>query len=197
QTLAMEGMFAFLFESAFIGALVYGETRLGPRRHFFAAVGVAAGSWLSAYFILVTNAFMQHPVGYLVAADGSLTIGDIRAYLLNSWALVEFAHNQAAALVTGAFAVTAVGAFYSLRNAWRDQARLYLNHGSIVALAAAVLVAFPTGDAQAKMVAHHQEPALAAMEGRFESGAMEEITLIGQPNVKERRLDNPIKIPGM
>jgi len=197
QTLAMEGMFAFLFESAFIGALIYGEARLGPKRHFFAALGVAAGSWLSAYFILVTNAFMQHPVGYLVAADGSLAIGDIGAYLFNSWALVEFAHNQAAALVTGAFAVTAVGAFYSLRNAWRDQARLYLNHGTLAALAAALLVAFPTGDAQAKMVARHQEPALAAMEGRFESGPMAEITLIGQPNVKARRLDNPIKIPGM
>jgi cytochrome d ubiquinol oxidase subunit I len=63
-------------------------------------------------------------------------------------------------------------------------------------LVAAVLVAFPTGDQQAKMVARHQEPALAAMEGRFETGAMAEITLIGQPNVKERRLDNPIKIPG-
>ena len=64
-------------------------------------------------------------------------------------------------------------------------------------LAAAILVAFPTGDLQAKMVARYQEPALAAMEGRFETGQMAEITLIGQPNVKERRLDNPIKIPGM
>jgi cytochrome d ubiquinol oxidase subunit I len=197
QTLAMEGMFAFLGESAFIGALVFGEERLGPRNHFFAAVAVAAGSWISAYFILVTNAFMQHPVGYLVAADGSLTIGDVRAYLLNGWGLVEFAHNQAAALVTGAFAVTAAGAFYTLRATHRGQGALYLRHGTLAGLAAALLVAFPTGDAQAKMVAHYQEPALAAMEGRFESGAMAEITLIGQPNVRERRLDNPIRIPGM
>ena len=64
-------------------------------------------------------------------------------------------------------------------------------------LVAAVLVAFPTGDLQAKMVARYQEPVLAAMEGRFETGPMAEITLIGQPNVRERRLDNPIKIPGM
>src|SRR4249919_143834 len=111
QTLAMEGMFAFLLESAFVGALVWGERRLGPRKHFVAALLVAAGSWLSGYFILVTNAFMQHPVGYTVAADGTLAIGDLGAYLVNSWALVQFAHNQMAALVTGAFAVTAVGAF--------------------------------------------------------------------------------------
>jgi cytochrome bd ubiquinol oxidase subunit I len=197
QTLAMEGMFAFLLESAFVGALVWGEKRLGPRRHFLAALAVALGSWVSGYFILVTNAFMQHPVGHVVSANGTLAIGDFGAYLLNSWALVQFAHNQAAAVVTGAFAVTAVGAFYALRESCRDQARLYLNHGTLVGLAAAVLVAFPTGDAQAKLVAHYQEPALAAMEGRFESGPMAEITLIGQPNVKERRLDNPIKVPGM
>jgi cytochrome d ubiquinol oxidase subunit I len=197
QTLAMEGMFAFLLESAFIGALVWGEKRLGPKRHFLAALGVAVGSWLSAYFILVTNAFMQHPVGHAVAADGTLVIADLREYLLNEWALVQFAHNQAAALVTGTFVVTAVGAFYALRGAHPEQARLYLRHGTVAGLAAALLVAFPTGDAQAKIVARYQEPALAAMEGRFETGPRAEITLIGQPNVRERRIDNPIKIPGM
>jgi cytochrome d ubiquinol oxidase subunit I len=197
QTLAMEGMFAFLLESAFIGALVWGEKRIGPRLHFLAALGVATGSWLSGYFILVTNAFMQHPVGHAVAADGTLVFADVRAYLLNEWALIQFAHNQAAALVTGTFAVAAAGAFYALRGAHLDQARLYLRHGALAGVVAAVVVAFPTGDAQAKIVARYQGPALAAMEGRFESGPMAEITLIGQPNVNERRLENPIKIPGM
>jgi cytochrome d ubiquinol oxidase subunit I len=197
QTLAMEGMFAFLLESAFVGALVWGEKRLGPRKHFLAAVGVATGSWLSAYFILVTNAFMQHPVGYAVAADGSLVISQLRPYLLNEWALIQFAHNQAAALVTGTFVVSAVGAFYALRGVHRDQARLFLSHGTAAGVVAAVLVAFPTGDQQAKLVARYQEPALAAMEGRFETGPMAEITLIGQPDVNARRLDNPIKVPGV
>ena len=197
QTLAMEGMFAFLLESAFIGALVWGEQRLGPTKHFLAAVGVAVGSWLSAYFILATNAFMQHPVGHAVGTDGTLVLADLPAYLLNEWALVQFVHNQAAALVTGTFAVAAVGAFYALRGVHTDQARLYLRHGTMAGLAAATLVAFPTGDAQAKIVARYQEPALAGMEGRFETGPMAAITLIGQPNVKERRIDNPIKIPGV
>src|SRR5262245_12383015 len=53
QTLAMEGMFAFFLESAFIGVLLYGERRLSPRAHLFAAIGLATGSWLSGYFILV------------------------------------------------------------------------------------------------------------------------------------------------
>jgi cytochrome d ubiquinol oxidase subunit I len=166
----MEGMFAFLLESAFIGALVWGEQRLGPTKHFLAAGGVAVGSWLSAYFILATTAFMQHPVGHAVGTDATLVLVDLRAYLLNEWALVQFAHNQAAALVTGTFAVAAVGAFYALRGVHADQARLYLRHGTMAGLAAAIVVAFPTGDAQAKLVARYQEPALAGMEGRFETG---------------------------
>jgi cytochrome d ubiquinol oxidase subunit I len=123
-------------------------------------------------------------------------LADITCYLTNPWALVEFAHNQAAALVTGSFAVAALGAFYTLANRDREQATVYLRAGTLVGLVAAVLVAFPTGDAQAKMVARHQEIVLAAMEGRFESGPMAPITLIGQPNVAERRIDNPIRLPG-
>jgi cytochrome d ubiquinol oxidase subunit I len=197
QTLAMEGMFAFFLESAFVGALVFGEKRLGPRNHFLAAAGVALGSWLSAYFILVTNAFMQHPVGYAVIANGSLEISDVGAYLNNPWAWVQFAHNQAAAVVTGAFVITSIGAFYTLRETYLDQARLYLKYGTTVGLAASLLVVYPTGDEQAKIVGRHQEIALAAMEGRFHSGPMAEISMIGQPNVRERRLDNPIAIPGI
>ena len=196
QTLAMEGMFAFFLESAFIGALIWGERRLGPRLHFVAAVAVALGSWLSGFFILVTNAFMQHPVGYKIEAGGSLGIASLRAYLLNPWAFVEFAHNQMAALVTGAFAVAAVGAFYTLRKHHRAQAKLYLQAGTRVALVASVLVAFPTGDQQAKMVGKHQPVTLAAMEGKFQGGSVAGVALIGQPNVAARRLDNPIEFPG-
>jgi cytochrome d ubiquinol oxidase subunit I len=196
QTLGMEGMFAFFLESAFIGALIWGEKRLGPRYHFLAAVAVAVGSWLSGFFILVTNAFMQHPVGYRVEAGGALGVASLSGYLLNPWALVEFAHNQMAALVTGSFAVAAVGAFYSLRKLHRTQAQLYLRAGTFVALVASVLVAFPTGDQQAKMVGKHQPVTLAAMEGRFQGRSSAGVALVGQPNVAARRLDNPIEVPG-
>jgi len=196
QTLAMEGMFAFFLESAFIGALVWGEKRLGPRYHFGAALAVAMGSWISGFFILVTNAFMQHPVGYQVETDGSLGIASLSAYLLNPWACVEFAHNQMAALVTGSFVVTAVGAFYALRKVHSMQASLYLRTGTLTALIASVLVAFPTGDQQAKLVGNHQPVTLAAMEGRFVGGRMAGVAVIGQPNIAARRLDNPIEVPG-
>jgi cytochrome d ubiquinol oxidase subunit I len=196
QTLAMEGMFAFFLESAFIGALIWGEKRLGPRYHFLAALAVALGSWISGYFILVTNAFMQHPVGYRIEADGSLGIVSFSAYLLNPWAWIQFAHNQMAALVTGSFVVAAVGAFYCLRGLYTEQARIYLRAGTFIGLIASLLVAFPTGDQQAKLVGNHQPVTLAAMEGRFVGGPGAGVALIGQPNVAARRLDNPIEIPG-
>jgi cytochrome bd ubiquinol oxidase subunit I len=196
QTLAMEGMFAFFLESAFVGALIWGERRLGPRYHFLAVLAVALGSWISGFFILVTNAFMQHPAGYRPEPGGSLGLASPRDYLLNPWALIQFSHNQMAALVTGSFVVTAVGAFYTLRRVHPSQAQLYLRAGTLVALVASVLVAVPTGDQQAKMVGNHQPVTLAAMEGRFAGGTMAGVAIVGQPNVAARRLDNPIEVPG-
>src|SRR3954470_19054747 len=66
QTLAMEGMFAFFLESSFLGLFLFGEKRLGRRGHFAAAAAVCAGAWLSGYFIVATDAWMQYPVGYEV-----------------------------------------------------------------------------------------------------------------------------------
>src|SRR6266849_55255 len=179
QTLAMEGMFAFFLESAFVGALIWGEKRLSARAHFAAAIAVALGSWISGYFILVTNSFMQHPFVYQIEPNGSLGIASMGAYLLNPWAFVQFAHNQLAAVVTGSFVVAAIGAFYALRGLHRVQARLYLRAGTFVGLIASLLVAFPTGDQQAKMVGNHQPITLAALEGKFEGGPMTGVALMG------------------
>lgn len=197
QTLALEGLFAFFLESSFLAMLVFGEKTLGPKKHFAAAVALLVGSWMSGIFIIVTNAFMQHPVGYVRDADGVFSISSVSEYLFNPWALAQYAHNQMASLVTASFVVAAVGAFWFLRGTHLEQARLNLKVGSTAGLIASVLVAFPTGDLQAKLVAKHQPAALAAMEGHFESGPRATIHLIGQPNVAQRRLDNPIGVPAV
>jgi len=197
QTLAMEGMFAFFLESTFLGLLVFGERRLGRRGHFLAAVALFLGSWLSGYFIVATNAFMQHPVGHQIGPNGHLHLADFWTFVLNPWALAQYAHTMVAAVVTASFVMAAVGAYYALQKTHREQARIFLRVGVIAGLVSSVLVAVPTGDLQAKLVVAHQPVALAAMEGRFASGEMAEINIIGQPNVRERKLDNAIRIPGM
>ena len=100
QTLAMEGLFAFFLESSFLSLLIWGERRLSRLGHFFAAVALFLGSWLSGYFIIATNAFMQYPAGHAVAPDGTLRLVDFWAFVLSPWALVQYAHNMVAAVVT-------------------------------------------------------------------------------------------------
>ena len=197
QTLGMEGLFAFFLESTFLGLLIWGEKRFGPRWHVLSAVALFAGSWLSGYFIVATDAFMQHPVGYLVAGDGTLQLAGFWTFVLNPWALVQYLHNMMGAAVTGAFVVAATGAYWTLRGLHSEQARVCLRAGVVTGLLASVLVAMPTGDLQGKLVARHQPLTLAAMEGRFESGPRAEMNVIGQPNVDAGRLDNPVRLPGV
>jgi len=196
HALALEGLFAFFLESSFLGLLLFAERRLGPRMHRLAAWALFDGTWLSGYFIIVTNAFMQHPVGHAILPDGSLRLADFGAFLFNPWAMAAYAHNMCATVVTASFVMAAVGAYYVLRSIHVEHGRRFLTVGVCAGLIASLLVIFPTGDHQGKLLARKQPVALAAMEGRFESGPYAEITLIGQPNVREKRLDNPIHVPG-
>jgi cytochrome d ubiquinol oxidase subunit I len=197
QTLALEGVFAFILESAFLGLFLFGEKRLGPRGHLAAAVALFLGSWLSGYFIIVSNAFMQHPVGYMLGQDGALHLADFWAYLLNPWALWQYAHTMIASVLTASFVVCAVGAYWSLMGIHTDHAKICLRVGVIAGLLSSVLVAFPTGDQHGKLLAQHQPVALAAAEGLFESGPYAKLAIIGQPDVKERKLENPVEVPGV
>ncbi len=197
QTLAMEGVFAFFLESSFLALLVRGEHRLSERQHFFAAVVLWVGSWLSGYFIVATNSFMQYPVGHLIGPDQTFQLADLGAFLFNGWAIVQFAHTMTGAATTGAFAMAAVGAYWTLRGEHRDAARVSLATGVSVGLVASFLSAMPTGHLQGRMIADHQPATLAAMEGHFVSGSRAPLAVIGQPNVAERKLDNPLVLPAL
>ncbi len=195
QTLAMEGVFAFFLESAFLGLFLYGEKRLGPRGHWWSAVAVFLGSWLSGFFIIVTDAWMQHPVGYSRAADGSAQLSSFWALLLNPWAWWQYAHNMSGAVITGAFAMSSVGAFYLLWGKSTKYASVFVRVGVVAALVSSVLQIFPTGDGQGRMVAIHQPVTLAAMEALFQTQPGAPIVLVGQPDVDAHRIDNPIEVP--
>jgi len=195
QTLAMEGVFSFFLESAFLGLFLYGEKRLSPRAHWWSAMAVFLGSWLSGFFIIVTDAFMQHPVGYARAADGTLQLSSFRELLLNPWAWWQYAHNMSGAAITGAIVMASVGAFYLLWGKFEAHGRIFVRVGVIAGLVFSVLQLFPTGDGQGRMIALHQPVTLAAMEALFETQPGAPLVILGQPNVEERKIDNPLEVP--
>src|SRR5882672_7344576 len=197
QTLAMEGMFAFFLESAFLGLFLFGEKRLSPRMHWLSAFAVFAGSWLSGYFIVATDAFMQYPVGYFFAPDGSVQLSSFWDLLLNPWAQWQYAHTMIGAAITGAFVMAAVGAFYLLGNRFTEHARVFLKVGVIAGCLFSILQLYPTGDAQGKMIATHQPVTLAAMEGLFHSQQAAPVVIMGQPDEQHGKVDNPLAVPGM
>ena len=197
QTLAMEGVFSFFLESSFLGLFLFGEKRLGPKGHWFAALMVFLGSWLSGYLIIATNAWMQHPVGYTLGPNGEILLSSFWALLFNPWALWQYAHNMNAAVITACFVVAGVGAFYLLSGRHEAYGRTFVRLGVILGVIATSLQVFPLGDAQGRLVAHHQPATLAAMEGLFETKQGAPLTILGQPDMEKRRLDNPLVVPRM
>lgn len=198
QTLAMEGMFSFFLESSFLALFIFGEKLMGQKLHLLTAFLVFLGSWASGWFILATNAWMQHPVGYEILANGRFVLTNFSAIFSNPWLLPAFLHNQIAALVTSSFVMASVGAFYVLKNKNTEYGQLFLKTGVAFGLVSSLLVAFPTGDWNAKNVAKYQPATFAAMEGIFETEeAGAEIVLIGQPNMVEKKIDNKIAVPNI
>src|SRR4051794_40679938 len=99
--LAIEGLAAFFLESTFLGLWIFGWDRLSKRLHLATIWIAAAGTWLSAYFILVANSWMQHPVAYKVV-DGQAQLTRVWSLLTATFALWAFGHTMLVGLTTGA-----------------------------------------------------------------------------------------------
>jgi cytochrome d ubiquinol oxidase subunit I len=138
---------------------------------------------------------MQHPLAYSQGPDGSFALASFWGLLLNPWALWQYAHNMLGAVQTGSFVMAAVGAFYLLSRRFESDARIFLRTGVIVGVIAAGLQLYPTGDAQGVLVSRYQPVTLAAMEGLFVSQEGAPLAILGQPDVENRRVDNPLIIP--
>jgi len=198
QTLAMEGLFSFFLESSFLALFIFGERLMGQKLHFLTGFFVFLGSWASGYLIIATNAWMQHPVGYEILDNGSYVLSNYAELFKNPWLFPAFWHNQLASVFTSAVVVASIGAFYLLIQKNEIYGKLLLTTGVAFGLLSSILLAFPTGDLNAKNVAKYQPASFAAMEGIFETEhAGAEIVLIGQPNMVEKKLDNKIAIPNI
>ena len=172
QTLAMEGMFAFFARVDVPRAVpLRREAASGRAATSLGGGALRSARWLSGYFIIATNAFMQHPVGHAIGAGRRLQLADfwaLRAQPLG--VLAVRAQHDAPRWSPASFVVAAVGAFWTLSGRHREHARAlppHRRHRRACRLAACML--FPTGDRHGKLVAEHQPATLAAMEGMFES----------------------------
>jgi cytochrome bd ubiquinol oxidase subunit I len=194
QPLAMEGVFSFFLESAFLGLFLFGERRLSPWGHWASAFLVFVGSWISGFFIIVTNAWMQHPVAYRVMANGAYEVTSFWGLLMNPWALLQYAHNMSGAVVTGAFVMAAVGAFYMLEHRHVAHGRIFLRVGVVAGAISCATQIFPTGDLHGRYMAKHQPAAIAAMEGLFTTQKGAPVVLMGQPDETNQRIDNPLAV---
>ena len=194
QPLAMEGVFSFFLESAFLGLFLFGEKRLSPWKHWGAAFLVFVGSWISGFFIIVTNAWMQHPVAYAVLPNGAYEVTSFWGLLTNPWGLLQYAHNMSGAVVTAAFVMCSVGAFYILENPFSEHGKIFLRVGIVAGVISCLAQIFPTGDLHGRYLAKHQPAAVAAMEGLYRTQKGAPIVLIGQPNEENQSIDNPIVV---
>lgn len=197
HTLALEGIYAFFLESTFLGLFLFGEKLLGRIGHWVAGFLLFLGTWLSGYFIVATNAWMQHPVGYTMGPEGRIALESFWALIFNPWILWMYLHTMIGSVLTAAFVMASIGAYYLLARKHEDYGRTFVRLGVTAGFVASILMLFPTGDGQGRMVARHQPVTLAAMEGLFETREWAPVAILGQPDVERGRLDNPLTIPGV
>jgi cytochrome d ubiquinol oxidase subunit I len=197
QPVTMEGVFSFFLESAFLGLFLFGEKRLSKWGHWASSVAVFVGSWLSGYFIIMADAWMQHPVAYVRTASGAFSPTSFWGVLLNSWGLLQYMHTMTGAVITGATVMAGLGAFYLLSDTHTDYARIFVRTGVIAGLVASLFQVFPSGDEHARFVAHHQPITAAAMEGLFQTKKGAELVVIGQPNPQNQTIQNPLAFKGL
>ena len=195
QPLAMESMFAFFLESVFLGALLYRQRGLPTMLRAWASIFVCTGAWLSAFFIVATDAWMQYPVGYAIGPGGTILLQNIWVLLASPFLIWQFAHVLTGAMLAGGFIVAGVGAYYLLSNREERIATRLLHAGTIVALVSSLIVIFPTGERNGDDVTIFQPVKLAAMEGLFSSTRDAPLAILGMPDTKLDHLIDPIFVP--
>lgn len=163
--LAAEGVLAFFLESTFLGILLFGAGRVPSGVRWLAAVLVAFGATLSGFWIVVANSWMQTPAGYDVVGDRAV-LTDFWAAVFNPSTLPRYLHTIASTWAVGAFLMTGIAAWYTLKGRHKDVAGLSLRTGLAVAVIASGLM-FATGDTHARQVADTQPAKFAAMQGLY------------------------------
>lgn len=190
-----EVLTAFFLEAGFLGVMLFGLNRVGPKLHFLATVMVAVGTLISAIWILSANSWMQTPAGFAMNEAGQFVPVDWWAIVFNPSFPYRLTHMVLAAYLTTAFVVGACGAWHLIRKTAPRRARKMFSMAMWMAAIVAPIQIF-AGDMHGLNTLEHQPAKVMAMEGHYQShpdGAP--LILFGIPNSPEKRVDYAIEIP--
>jgi len=194
--LAAEGVFAFFLESTFLGLYIFGREKVSKGTHWFSIFMVAVGSTISGFWILVANSWQQTPAGYVIR-NGRAELTDFWASVFNPSTMPRFYHTIDAALISAAFFVAGVSAYYLIKNKHIEFAKTSLRFAIIFGLIVSILEVFPFGHEHAKQVAETQPEKFAATQGLYTSQEGAPIAIFAFPTDHPPKLKVPIEIPGL
>jgi cytochrome d ubiquinol oxidase subunit I len=194
--MAYEVLTAFFLEAGFLGVMLFGMRKVGKELHFFATLMVAIGTFISAFWILSVNSWMQTPAGYALNEQRQFVpAGSWVAIIFNPSFPFRLAHTVIAAYLTTALAVGGVGAWHLLRNPAQEHARKMFSMAMWMAALVAPVQIF-VGDAHGLNTLAHQPAKVMAMEGHYQShphGAP--LILFGIPDDEQQRMHHTVEIP--
>ena len=193
--LAVEATVAFFLESTFIGVWIFGWKKLSPRAHCLTIWLVAIASNISAFWILVANAWMQHPVGY-VLRNGRAELADFFAVITQRFAILEFVHTLGGAYTLAGMFVLGISAWHLLR---KHEATFFKKSFRIAAAWTLVFAIFEIAQGHMNAeILHTAQPAkLAAMESHWETSRQAPIHLLAWPDAaNERNSVQTLSVPG-
>jgi len=194
--MAYEVLTAFFLEAGFLGVMLFGWQRVGPRLHFFATCTVAVGTWLSAFWIIAANSWMQTPAGYAVV-DGRFVPADWWAIIFNPSMPYRLSHMLLATLMTASLLILAISARYLVKGQFQAMARKGLSMSLWALLVLAPLQAW-VGDLHGLNVKTHQPIKLAAMEGIWPATEQRvPLLLFAIPDQQAEKNHAEVKIPGL
>ena len=194
--MAYEVLTAFFLEAGFLGVMLFGMQKVGRRLHFFATLMVAVGTFISAFWILSVNSWMQTPTGYAMNAEGQFVpaAGWI-PIIFNPSFPYRLVHTVIAAYLTTALVVGAAGAWHLLKNSKQEHARKMFSMAMWMAALVAPVQVF-VGDLHGLNTLEHQPAKVMAMEGHYQShpeGAP--LVLFGIPDDEAQRMKYAIEVP--
>ncbi|MBS0013574.1 MAG: cytochrome ubiquinol oxidase subunit I [Desulfobacterales bacterium] len=192
--LGYEVLTAFFLEASFLGIMLFGWNRVSPRLHFAATVIVAAGTLVSAFWILSANSWMQTPAGFRVGEHGLLYPTDWLEVIFNPSFPYRLVHMVTAAYLTTAFTVAGIGAFYLWKKRHLAQARVMLGMAMIMAIFVAPLQLL-FGDMHGLNTFEHQPAKVAAMEGLWETTRGAPLVLFGWPDQEAETTRYAVEVP--